>query len=52
LGANVCDALQREINVNGIARLQIVLDRLDDELNQITVGVDEYGNEEVALKSN
>lgn len=50
LAADVGDALQSKVDVDRIARLQVILDALDDELDQIAVGVDEHGDEEIALR--
>uniref|UniRef100_A0A182XS43 Uncharacterized protein n=1 Tax=Anopheles quadriannulatus TaxID=34691 RepID=A0A182XS43_ANOQN len=48
LAADVGDALQRQIDVDGIARLQIVLDALDDQLDQIAVRVHQHRDEQIA----
>ena len=50
MAANIGDALKRQVDVDWIARLQVILNALDDELDQIAIGVNEYGDEEVALK--
>ncbi len=47
--ADVGDALQRQVDVDGIARLQVVFDRLDDQADQIRIAADQHGDEEVAL---
>lgn len=47
--ADIGDALQRQIHVNRIARVQVVLDALDDQLDQVAVGVDQHRDEQVSL---
>jgi len=48
--ANVGNALQGKIHMDGISRLQIVLDALVDEVDQVTPCIDQHGYEKVALR--
>lgn len=52
LAADVGNALKGKIHVDGVSRLQIVLDALVDEVDQVTPRVDKHRYEEITLNGN
>ena len=48
--SDVGDALQGQADVDGVTAAQVVLDGLDDQLHQVTVGTDQHRDEQVSLK--
>ena len=46
---DIGNTLQSQVDMDGVAWGQIVLDALDDETNQIAVCVDQHRNEQVTL---
>lgn len=48
--ANIGDAMQGQAYEGGIATWQVILDSIVDEADQLTVGVHQHGNEQVALE--
>ena len=49
--ADVGDALKREGDVNRVAAREVILDRLDDKLHEVTAPTDQHRYEEIALVS-
>ena len=49
--SDVGDALQGQADVDGVTAAQVVLDGLDDQLHQVTVGTDQHRDEQVTLKT-
>jgi len=51
LAANIGYTLHRQVDMDWITGLQVVLDALDDEFDQLAIGVHQHGNKKVALRN-
>lgn len=50
LAANVGNALEGKVDMNGVAAAQVVLDVLNDQLDEVAVCVHQNRNKQVALQ--